>query len=177
MLCCDLSPRLLSSRQPRTRATCRVRVQRVRVQRRHDEGRVSERERGGDGVSAERSTRTRRRSGNSCNRPCERAPSRAVFRHLELSSAIFGALTAGAVSPTDNPPVCPNEIDRSDCLNGCPSLWYSVIGTGLSMTASSCAPGTFADFDQRIIVWGGTSCSDKTCVGCWCVNEAIMHWI
>jgi hypothetical protein len=33
------------------------------------------------------------------------------------------------------------------------------------MTASSCAPGTFADFDQRIIVWGGTSCSDKTCVG------------
>jgi hypothetical protein len=116
-----------------------------------------------NGIGAEMESSRSVRRGPAAAADAATAP--ANKRHRELSSAIPGSLTTSAISPTDNPTVCPNEIGLNDCLNGCPSLWYTVIGTGLSMTASSCAPGTYADYDQRIIVWGGTSCSDKTCVG------------
>jgi hypothetical protein len=86
-----------------------------------------------------------------------------IDRHRrDLASAISGN-NAGAISPTDNPNGgCLDNYGVAYCLNGCPSLWYAVKGTGLPMTASTCG---FANYDTRIIVWGGTSCSDKTCIG------------
>jgi hypothetical protein len=85
--------------------------------------------------------------------------------YRKLSSVVSGDL-AGAISPTDNPDSCTDEYGSSSCVNGCPSLWYTVEGTGFPMTASSCIGGIgFAGYDQRIIVWGGTSCYDKQCVG------------
>lgn len=88
-----------------------------------------------------------------------------VENRRDLLSIVSGN-TADAISPTDNPDSeCFDEYGISYCVNGCPSLWYAVKGTGLSMTASSCVGG--ASYDQRIIVWGGTSCSDRSCIGMW----------
>jgi hypothetical protein len=90
------------------------------------------------------------------------ATSSANDVHRDLTAVVSGDTTS-AISPSDNPAVCIDEYGGSSCVNGCPSLWYSVKGTGHPMTATSCAAG--ASYDQRIVVWGGTSCSDKQCVG------------
>jgi hypothetical protein len=86
-----------------------------------------------------------------------------VGQRRDLRSVISGN-TAGGIYPTGNPVDCVDERGIPFCINTCDSLWYAVKGTGLPMTANSCGVGGVT-YDQRIIVWGGTSCAEKTCVG------------
>ena len=47
-------------------------------------------------------------------------------------------------------------------LNTAPGRWYSFVGTGLSVTVSTCNPGT--DYDTKLGVFSG-SCGALTCIG------------
>jgi hypothetical protein len=113
------------------------------------------------------------KSKEDCTRSLRREPATSAAaprvhaandeQRRDLLSVISGN-TAGGIYPTDNPVDCVDERGIPFCINTCASLWYAVKGTGLPMTANSCAVGGVS-YDQRIIVWGGTSCADKTCVG------------
>lgn len=90
--------------------------------------------------------------------PTETAPPPPA-RYLDEDLQVFVGSTVGAPSPTDNP-ICPYVQDY--CVNGCPSLWYSVVGTGGDITVSSC--GT-VNYDQVYHIFEGNSCSDLACYG------------
>jgi hypothetical protein len=77
-----------------------------------------------------------------------------------LSTSITGNIE-GALSPNANPP-CPNEFGNADGVNGYPSLWYVVIGTGARMFATTCDPAT--GWDTRLVIYKG-NCDDMACVG------------
>jgi hypothetical protein len=66
--------------------------------------------------------------------------------------------TIGAPVPQDNPNT---QCLFSNCINGCPSLFYRLVGTGRNVTATTC--GT-ASFRQRTYVWEGPSCGSLACV-------------
>lgn len=73
----------------------------------------------------------------------------------KLQQQIFIGRTDDAPRPTGNPGCGP-------CANGCRSLWYSVVGTGGRITASSCLA---TEYDQLILVFKGSSCSSLSCIG------------
>ncbi|CAB9510810.1 PKD [Seminavis robusta] len=56
------------------------------------------------------------------------------------------------------------HVDTCNGSNGArsPTSWFSVLGTGGVMTASTCWPGT--DFDTKVSVFGGWNCTSLTCV-------------
>jgi hypothetical protein len=57
-----------------------------------------------------------------------------------------------------------------------PNVWYSVVGTGTTITASLCSPAT--TYDTRISVYCGT-CDDLTCVGGndqFCGDQSQISW-
>jgi hypothetical protein len=113
------------------------------------------------------------KSKEDCMRSLRRGPATSAAaprvhaandeQRRDLLSVISGN-TAFGIYPTGNPVDCVDERGIPFCINTCASLWYAVKGTGLPMTANSCGFGGVS-YDQRIIVWGGTSCADKTCVG------------
>ncbi len=47
--------------------------------------------------------------------------------------------------------------------NSAPDVWYKVVGTGNTMTASFCNNGGTADYDSKISVYCDT-CANQTCV-------------
>jgi hypothetical protein len=71
--------------------------------------------------------------------------------------------TTGAPKPATNPETCPDEEQRTICINGCRSLWYRAVGTGRAMSASTC-PGGPGRLDSRLVVYEG-SCARLTCLG------------
>jgi hypothetical protein len=69
---------------------------------------------------------------------------------------IIDGTTDDAARPSFAPP-CSNVIDSA-------GVWYTVLGTGGPMTASTCPlDGGGAEFDTRISVYGGT-CDSLTCL-------------
>jgi len=69
--------------------------------------------------------------------------------------SVTGATTVGA--PFDEAPFCEAEVDA-------PGRWFTVIGTGTTVTASTCPLlGGDADYDTRINVYSG-SCDTLGCV-------------
>jgi hypothetical protein len=78
-----------------------------------------------------------------------------------LQSASVSGDTTGAPLTQGMPASCALSL----CANNCPGLFYRVVGSGLSMTASTC--GT-ASFNQRLYVWDGDTnqrCQFFTCAG------------
>jgi hypothetical protein len=74
-------------------------------------------------------------------------------------------------------PLCLDERNRLWCSNGCASKFYTVNGTGQTITASTCSGSP--DWDTRLIVREGDSqCSDLRCVGTWIssVLSALEIW-
>ncbi len=72
----------------------------------------------------------------------------------------LGALPASVIANTDGA-----QEDVTDfCGTSTPfkGLWYTVDGTGTTITATTCAVGT--DFDTKIQVWC-SGCNNLTCVG------------
>jgi hypothetical protein len=77
------------------------------------------------------------------------------------STSITGN-TSGKPSPARRSnPDCPDELGGLVCITGCPSVWHRVVGTGGTMYATTCGPGTV--FNARIIVYQGV-CSRLSCV-------------
>jgi hypothetical protein len=70
---------------------------------------------------------------------------------LDVPSTTMGSTVGAAVQDL---PTCGTSILA-------PGAWYSVLGTGNTMTASTC--GDFFDYDTKISVFCGT-CDDLTCV-------------
>lgn len=66
--------------------------------------------------------------------------------------------TIGAPIPQGNPIL---HCFFIDCITGCPSRYYRLIGTGRNVTATTC--GT-TSFRQRTYVWKGSSCGSLVCV-------------
>jgi hypothetical protein len=94
----------------------------------------------------------------------------------ELAGTAFFVNTTGAPVSVGNPNTgCLVSFPDRDpfnyvvCINNCRSLFYRVIGTGESITASSCgavltpAPGTPV-FYQQLYVWEGQACADFACI-------------
>lgn len=81
---------------------------------------------------------------------------RAGGRRLPSTSAT--GTTVGAPSPSGNP-AC-----GGTCENGCPAKWFSVVGTGATITASTCNFATSGSYNSRLVVFSG-ACSSLTCVG------------
>jgi hypothetical protein len=63
---------------------------------------------------------------------------------------------AGAPTPVGNPECTP----PAQCTNGCPSRWYTAIGTGEEMFVTVCD----ILFAPLVIVWKGT-CENLQCLG------------
>lgn len=106
------------------------------------------------------------------NAPGKHGKSCHVFSRMKssLAHSFLAACTAGpfttvtgdttnAPAPSTNPQ-CLSETN-DDCVNGCASLWYTIIGTGGTITATTCSAGT--DFDTRLVLYRG-SCASLTCV-------------
>ncbi len=70
---------------------------------------------------------------------------------LSCGQTIAGATTGNSDS---NPPACGGAGDGAS-----PGVWYSVVGTGASITASTCGSG----FDTQVAIYSGT-CTALTCV-------------
>jgi hypothetical protein len=69
--------------------------------------------------------------------------------------------TTGAPAPSTNPTSC---LGYSSCINGCPSVWHRVIGTGGRMSASTCsAPVGSQLLDSVLYLWTGR-CDSLTCL-------------
>jgi hypothetical protein len=74
----------------------------------------------------------------------------------------------GTTEGADRPyglPFCTDERGRQYCSVGCPSKFYTVVGTGGNMTASTCE-GVL--WDTRLTVREGSTrsrCSALTCIG------------
>jgi hypothetical protein len=61
---------------------------------------------------------------------------------------------------------CPDEYNSVSCNVGCRSKFYTVVGTGENMTASTCGGGD--NWGTRLIVREGStnsSCLSLTCAG------------
>lgn len=73
-------------------------------------------------------------------------------------SVSIGSLTPGTnIFATDNdPPLCGTVMDS---MSG--GLWFSLMGNGMTLTASTCNPGT--DFDTQLSVYTG-DCGVLTCI-------------
>jgi hypothetical protein len=52
-------------------------------------------------------------------------------------------------------------MDGRNKWNEAPRVWYTIIGDGGAITASTCATGT--DFDSQTSVFAGGSCDQVTC--------------
>lgn len=80
--------------------------------------------------------------------------------------------TIGAHPAAGNPnPSCGSE---TSCINGCPSVFYRVLGTGANMTASTCP---YNDYDSRIYVWEGDACANFKCVGTCVHANTLRSWL
>jgi hypothetical protein len=98
--------------------------------------------------------RTRRINGQT-----RTSPAKGSVAARALQQQTFSGNLNGAPTPTGNPDC--GQIPEY-CANGCHSLWYSVLGTGGPMSASSCGA---ADYDQVIYVFEGGRCSSLACIG------------
>jgi len=98
-----------------------------------------------------------------------------VSTNDECDSA-FGPLTVGTsvqgsvVGATgDNVEAC------GDVTNRGAGVWYTVLGTGSTMTAFTCSD--FTDFDTQIAVYAGGNCAGLTCMGGKDDNCGFSTWI
>lgn len=90
----------------------------------------------------------------------------AQAQRLEVPAEVRGT-TVGA-SP-DDAPACGPAVSA-------PGVWYSVIGTGRTLTAATCGRGT--DFDTILTVYCG-SCDDLVCAAAnddGCESQSRVSW-
>ncbi|MFQ5423844.1 MAG: hypothetical protein ACE5F9_07675 [Phycisphaerae bacterium] len=88
--------------------------------------------------------------------PCPQIPTNDTCS-TALGLTVPSSITADTflATPDPFPGTCGTSVN-----NGGAGLWYAVFGTGNTMTASTCNPGT--DFDTQLSV----SCGDCTCLVC-----------
>jgi hypothetical protein len=85
-----------------------------------------------------------------------------VIMLQDLNTSVAGT-TRDAARPYGLP-LCLDEYSDESCSIGCPSLFYTVSGTGENMTASTCDG---ADWNARLIVREGpttSACPDLLCL-------------
>jgi hypothetical protein len=91
---------------------------------------------------------------------------RSGDRKLLETTSVNGS-TVGAPRPYGLP-LCFDADGDSACSIGCPSKFYTVKGTGESMTASLCGGNIITNYWGRLIVRAGSttsSCLDMLCIG------------
>jgi len=71
-----------------------------------------------------------------------------------FESYFFGSTSAGAT--IDTVPSCGSASSQE-----APGVWYTIIGDGRAITASTC---TGTDFDTQISIFTGSSCDELMCV-------------
>jgi hypothetical protein len=79
----------------------------------------------------------------------------ADARPIVVDAAAISGTTLGSLSDPEPPPCGDNLIDGG-------GVWYTLLGTGATLTASLCHPGT--DYDAAIAVYCG-ECANLTCIG------------
>ncbi len=75
-------------------------------------------------------------------------------RAIVVDAAPLTGTTLGSLTDAEPPPCGDNLIDGG-------GVWYTLLGTGATLTASLCHPGT--DYDATVAVYCG-SCSNLTCI-------------
>jgi hypothetical protein len=86
----------------------------------------------------------------------------AVFAERQLGLqdiATISGDTTNAPVPLGNPTT--SCASSSRCINGCRSLFYTVVGTGGQMGASPCDPST--NFSPEVHLWEGSTCYNFKC--------------
>ena len=77
------------------------------------------------------------------------------------------ALTINGSTSSGNTSLATPSVLPTDCGttagNTSPGVWYSVIGDGTTLTASTCNPGS--SYDTRLRVFQGADCSFTNCIG------------
>jgi hypothetical protein len=100
-----------------------------------------------------------------------------------LAGDVFFVNTTDAPASVGNP--SPGCATYTACINNCRSLFYEVIGTGGSITASSCEVAA-TTFVQQLYVWEGESCANFTCIStfsarahrpCPSKRQAVLCWM
>jgi len=81
--------------------------------------------------------------------------------NVAVPSSTFGS-TLGATFDPNAPSSCPDVTGFGDVFVTSAGVWYSIIGTGNTITVSTCSPST--DYDTQLSVYCGC-CDTLMCVG------------
>jgi hypothetical protein len=101
--------------------------------------------------------------------PIRRSKDPEEGRWLQRTVSDSGNTTTGAAPPYGLS-FCTTERNVENCNVGCPSKFYTVVGTGGNMTASTCGGATW---DTILYVRAGSTsspCSKLTCTGMYLIQ-------
>jgi hypothetical protein len=82
----------------------------------------------------------------------------STANQLSLPSRVVGSTIDASINDVDQ---CELTGTTATTATTAPGIWYTIVGTGTSVTASLCSDGT--DFDTRMFVYEG-SCGALVCV-------------